>query len=329
LFYEKRMAKIKYFYNPHSLDFEKVTTNVRGVVLRVFGFLSASIVAGIILMLAAYAYIDSPKERLLKRDIDNYKLQTRLLQKKMDELNRKIADLEDKDANIYRAIFEAEPMEFDSSLLRQNNDEQYDRLMAATESGKLLEVLNEKMSTLVARVEMQNRSFKQLAVMASRKKDFLASIPAIQPVANKNLRKMASGFGYRLHPIYKTYKMHEGIDFTAPTGTPIYATGNGRIVTAGPDRGYGNCVVISHGFGYQTLYGHMYRIKARPGQQVKRGELIGYVGNTGLSSGSHLHYEVIRNGKKINPINYFFNDLTEAEYQNMRELAQRPAQSFD
>lgn len=329
MFYEKRMAKIKYFYNPHSLDFEKVTTNVRGVVLRVFGFLSASIVAGIILMLAAYAYIDSPKERLLKRDIDNYKLQTRLLQKKMDELNRKIADLEDKDANIYRAIFEAEPMEFDSSLLRQNNDEQYDRLMAATESGKLLEVLNEKMSTLVARVEMQNRSFKQLAVMASRKKDFLASIPAIQPVANKNLRKMASGFGYRLHPIYKTYKMHEGIDFTAPTGTPIYATGNGRIVTAGPDRGYGNCVVISHGFGYQTLYGHMYRIKARPGQQVKRGELIGYVGNTGLSSGSHLHYEVIRNGKKINPINYFFNDLTEAEYQNMRELAQRPAQSFD
>lgn len=329
MFYEKRMAKIKYFYNPHSLDFEKVTTNVRGVVLRVFGFLSASIVAGIILMLAAYAFIDSPKERLLKRDIDNYKLQTRLLQKKMDELNRKIADLEDKDANIYRAIFEAEPMEFDSSLLRQNNDEQYDRLMAATESGKLLEVLNEKMSTLVARVEMQNRSFNQLAVMASRKKDFLASIPAIQPVANKNLRKMASGFGYRLHPIYKTYKMHEGIDFTAPTGTPIYATGNGRIVTAGPDRGYGNCVVISHGFGYQTLYGHMYRIKARPGQQVKRGELIGYVGNTGLSSGSHLHYEVIRNGKKINPINYFFNDLTEAEYQNMRELAQRPAQSFD
>jgi murein DD-endopeptidase MepM/ murein hydrolase activator NlpD len=323
------MAKIKYFYNPHSLDFEKVTTNVRGVVLRVFGFLSASIVAGIILMLVAYAYIDSPKERLLKRDLDNYKLQTQLLEKKMDDLNRKIEDLEDKDVNIYRAIFEAEPMTFDSTLIRQNNDEQYDRLMAATESGKLMETLNERMNGLSARVEMQNRSFAQLAVMASRKKEFLASIPAIQPVANKNLRKMASGFGYRLHPIYKTYKMHEGIDFTAPTGTPIYATGNGRVTTAGPDRGYGNCVVVSHGFGYQTLYGHMYRIKARAGQLVKRGELIGYVGNTGLSSGSHLHYEVIRNGKKINPINYFFNDLTEAEYQNMRELAQRPAQSFD
>jgi murein DD-endopeptidase MepM/ murein hydrolase activator NlpD len=123
--------------------------------------------------------------------------------------------------------------------------------------------------------------------------------------------------------------MHEGIDFTAPTGTPIYSTGNGKVVTAGPDRGYGNCVIVSHGFGYQTLYGHMYRIKTRVGQTVKRGELIGYVGNTGLSSGSHLHYEVIKNGRKINPINYFFNDLTEAEYQNMRELAQRPTQSFD
>lgn len=323
------MAKIKYFYNPHSLDFEKVTTNVRGVVLRVFGFLSASIVAGIILMLAAYAYIDSPKERLLKREIDAYKLQTQLLQKKMDDLNRKLEDFEDKDANIYRAIFEAEPMNFDSSLVRQTDDEEFEKLMTTTESGKLLEALNTRMNTLVARAEMQNRSFSQLAVMASRKKEFLASIPAIQPVANKNLRKMASGFGYRLHPIYKTYKMHEGIDFTAPTGTPIYATGNGRVITAGPDRGYGNCVVINHGFGYQTLYGHMYRIKARNGQQVKRGELIGYVGNTGLSSGPHCHYEVIRNGKKINPINYFFNDLTEAEYQNMRELAQRPAQSFD
>lgn len=322
------MAKIKYFYNPHSLDFEKVTTSVRGVVLRVFGFLSASIVAGIILMLVAYAYIDSPKERLLKREIENYRLQTELLKKQVDEVNSKLTDLEDKDASIYRAIFEAEPMDFDSSLVKRSKESSLTALHN-TDQGAALEALMRKMDLLVARVEMQNRSFNQLAVLASRKKEFLASIPAIQPVANRNLRKMASGFGYRLHPIYKTYKLHEGIDFTAPTGTPIYATGNGRVITAGPDRGYGNCVVVSHGFGYQTLYGHMYRIKARVGQQVKRGELIGYVGNTGLSSGSHLHYEVIRNGKKINPINYFFNDLTEAEYQNMRELAQRPTQSFD
>jgi len=322
------MAKIKYFYNPNSLDFEKVTINVRGLVLRVFGFLSASIVAGIMLMLATYTYIDSPKERLLKREIEAYKIQTELISQQIDQVNEKIVELQDKDANIYRAIFEADPIQFDSTLVKRNIDAKNNRLLA-TENGMALASLTNKLNTLVAKVEMQRKSFVQLATLASRKKEFLASIPAIQPVANKNLRKMVSGFGYRLHPIYKTYKMHEGIDFTAPTGSPIYATGSGRIVTAGPDRGYGNCVVISHGFGYQTLYGHMYRIKARVGQQVKRGELIGYVGNTGLSSGSHLHYEVIKSGKKINPINYFFNDLTEAEYQDMRELAQRPTQSLD
>jgi murein DD-endopeptidase MepM/ murein hydrolase activator NlpD len=323
------MAKIKYFYNPHSLELEKVTTNVRSVALRVFGFLSASIVAGIILMLIAYNYIDSPKERILKREIEAYKLQTQLLSKKMNSVNKALADLQDKDANIYRAVFEAEPMPLDSEQFKTFNVEKYQQLMGYSNSAILID-LNQKMETILAKVAMQNKSFDELARLASRKKEFLAAIPAIQPVANRSLRKMASGFGYRLHPIYKTYKMHEGIDFTAPTGTPIYATGNGRVMNVDKEhRGYGNCIVINHGFGYQTLYGHMYRIKARPGQTVKRGELIGYVGNTGLSSGPHLHYEVIKNGKKINPINYFFNDLTEAEYTNMRELAQRPTQSFD
>jgi murein DD-endopeptidase MepM/ murein hydrolase activator NlpD len=323
------MAKIKYFYNPHSLDFEKVTTNVRGIILRVFGFLSASIVAGIILMLVAYNYIDSPKERILKREIDSYRLQTELLNKKMSEMEKSLGELEDKDANIYRAIFEAEPMQLDSGKIKPVDVEKYQKLMGYNDRAIITD-LHKRMEVIIAKVNMQNESFKELSSLASRKKEFLACIPAIQPVANKNLRKMASGFGYRIHPLYKTYKMHSGIDFTAPTGTPIYATGNGRVmnVEAG-HRGYGNVIVINHGFGYQTLYGHMYRMKARPGQLVKRGELIGYVGSTGLSSGSHLHYEVIRNGKKINPINYFFNDLTEAEYQNMRELAQRPTQSFD
>jgi murein DD-endopeptidase MepM/ murein hydrolase activator NlpD len=321
------MAKIKYFYNPNSLDFEKVTTNVRGVVIRVFGFLSASIVAGLILMLVAYNYIDSPKERILKRQLEDYRTQTKWINQKVNTLNQKLADLQDKDRSIYRAIFEAEPMDIDSGV-QFDASANYEIIMASNPNEQL-QTLQARLDNLISMADQQQRSFIQLERLASRKKEFLASVPAIQPVSNKNLRKMASGFGYRLHPIYKTYKMHEGVDFTAPTGTPIYATGNGRVVTAGPDRGYGNCVVISHGFGYQTLYGHMYRIKARVGQQVKRGELIGYVGNTGLSSGSHLHYEVIKGGRKVNPINFFFNDLTEAEYQSMRELAQRPAQSFD
>lgn len=321
------MAKIKYFYNPNSLDFEKVTTNVRGVVIRVFGFLSASLVAGLILMLVAYNYIDSPKERILKRQLEDYRTQTKWINQKVNTLNQKLADLQDKDRSIYRAIFEAEPMDIDSGV-QFDASANYEIIMASNPNEQL-QTLQARLDNLISMADQQQRSFIQLERLASRKKEFLASVPAIQPVSNKNLRKMASGFGYRLHPIYKTYKMHEGVDFTAPTGTPIYATGNGRVVTAGPDRGYGNCVVISHGFGYQTLYGHMYRIKARVGQQVKRGELIGYVGNTGLSSGSHLHYEVIKGGRKVNPINFFFNDLTEAEYQSMRELAQRPAQSFD
>lgn len=321
------MAKIKYFYNPNSLDFEKVTTNVRGVVIRVFGFLSASIVAGLILMLVAYNYIDSPKERILKRQLEDYRTQTKWINQKVNTLNDKLSDLQDKDRSIYRAIFEAEPMDIDSGVQYDANAN-YEIMMASNPTEQM-QSLQARLDNLLEMANLQQRSFIQLEQLASRKKEFLASVPAIQPVSNKRLRKMASGFGYRLHPIYKTYKMHEGVDFTAPTGTPIYATGNGRVVSAGPDRGYGNCVVISHGFGYQTLYGHMYRIKARVGQQVKRGELIGYVGNTGLSSGSHLHYEVIKGGRKVNPINFFFNDLTEAEYQSMRELAQRPAQSFD
>ena len=202
--------------------------------------------------------------------------------------------------------------------------------MEGYESSEGLLALNKKVDELANQVTIQTKSLEQLAKLAENKTEFLASIPAIQPVTNKNLRSMASGFGYRLHPIYKTYKMHSGIDFTAPTGTPIYATGNGRVVPA-PDgaSGYGNHVVIDHGFGYKTLYAHMYKSKVRMGQVIKRGQLIGYVGNTGLSSGPHLHYEVIKNGNKINPINYFFNDLTESDYASMRQIAERPTQSFD
>jgi murein DD-endopeptidase MepM/ murein hydrolase activator NlpD len=323
------MAKIKYFYNPHSLDFEKVTTNVRSLALRVFGFLSASIVAGAIFLIAAYNFIDSPKEKILKREIENYKLQTQILNQKAEKMTGVLRELQDRDASIYRSVFEAEPI---SSSVREGGFGGVDkyRELEGYDNSDALIGLNKKMDQLNKQLYVQSKSFDELSKLASKKTEFLAAIPAIQPMSNKDLRKMASGFGYRLHPIYKTYKMHTGIDFTAPTGTPIYATGNGRVVT--PDdgmSGYGNFVVIDHGFGYKTLYGHMYRTKVRPGQHVNRGQLIGYVGNTGLSSGPHLHYEVMKNGRKINPINYFFNDLSEAEYTSLRELGDRPTQSFD
>ncbi len=320
------MAKIKYFYNPHSLDFEKVGINVRALALRIFGFLSASIVAGASLLLIAYNYIDSPKEKILKRELENYELQTKLLNSKVDKLYAALDDLKDKDASIYRAIFEADPVNYKTTKNGINNYKD----LEGFESSEGLILLSQRVDELGRQVTIQTKSMEQLAKLAANKTEFLACIPAIQPVTNKNLRSMASGFGYRLHPIYKTYKMHTGIDFTAPTGTPIYATGNGRVVPA-PDgaSGYGNHVVIDHGFGYKTLYAHMYKSKVKMGQRIKRGQLIGYVGNTGLSSGPHLHYEVMKNGKKINPINYFFNDITESDYVSMRELAERPTQSFD
>lgn len=320
------MAKIKYFYNPHSLDFEKVGTSVRTLALRVFGFLSASIVAGASLLLIAYNYIDSPKEKILKRELENYELQTKLLDNKVAKLNQALDELKERDASIYRAIFEADPVNYNTHKTSVSDYKD----LEGFESSEGLIALSQRVDALANQVSIQTKSMEELAKLATNKTEFLASIPAIQPVTNKNLRSMASGFGYRLHPIYKTYKMHTGIDFTAPTGTPIYATGNGRIVPP-PDgaSGYGNLVVIDHGFGYKTLYAHMFKTKVRMGQRVKRGQLIGYVGNTGLSSGPHLHYEVIKNGNKINPINYFFNDLTESDYSSMRELAERPTQSFD
>lgn len=323
------MAKIKYFYNPHSLDFEKVTTNVRGLAIRVFGFLSASIVAGAILLIVAYNYIDSPKEKLLKREIAMYKEQSEVLRGKVNKLSGVLAELQDRDASIYRAIFEADPISANIRKGGYGGIDKYDDLKGYASSAELID-LHKRVDQLTKQMYIQSKSFDELAKLAEKKTDFLAAIPAIQPIANKDLRRMASGFGYRVHPIYKTYKMHTGIDFTAPTGTPIYATGNGRVIN--PEEGmagYGNHVVIDHGFGYRTLYGHLHRLKVRPGQQVKRGQLIGYVGNTGLSSAPHLHYEVIKNGRKINPINYFFNDLSENEYSAMRELADRPTQSFD
>jgi len=320
------LAKIKYFYNPHKLDFEKVGTSIWSIVLRVFGFLSASAVAGGIMVFVAYSFIDSPKERVLKRENEQYKIQIRYLNKKINDLGGAIAELKDRDANIYRAIFEAEPIEI--KLGKAGSADKYKSLEGFDNTEELL-ALNQKVDELTDKVLAQSKSFDELSKLAKNKTEFLASIPAIQPISNKDLTRVASGYGYRIHPIFKTHKFHSGIDFTAPQGTPIYATGNGTVSLAENGNGYGNHVIVYHGFGYSSLYAHMSRIKARPGQKVKRGELIGYVGSTGTSTAPHVHYEVIKGANKINPINYFFNDLTEEEYQAIRDIASREGQSFD
>ncbi len=321
------MAKIKYFYNPHKLDFEKVGTNIWSIVLRVFGFLSASAVAGGIMVFVAYTFLDSPKERVLKRENDQYKYQLKILNQKVVQLNKSIINLQERDKNIYRAIFEAEPMEIEQ-LSDAKLSDKYRDLEGLNNAAEIIN-LQKKIDELTYLVDIQGKSFDELSELAKNKTEFLASIPAIQPISNKDLTRMASGYGYRIHPIFKTHKFHSGMDFTAPKGTPIYATGNGTIRTAENGSGYGNHVVIYHGFGYSSLYAHMSKMSVQTGKKVKRGELIGYVGSTGTSTAPHVHYEVIKGDRKINPINYFFNDLTESEYQAIRELAAREGQSFD
>jgi len=321
------VAKIKYFYNPNKLDFEKVRTSFTTVIWRVFGFLSASLVSCAIMVLALYSFIDSPKEKILVRENIQYKEQLRRLQMRVGELSTVLGELQDRDAKIYRSIFEADPVNFKPKF--NPNDKKY-KLAEGFNDAEVINDLSKKVENISSLVDIQTKSFDELKKLADNKSDFLASIPAIQPIANKDLKRIASGFGYRIHPIYKTTKLHTGIDFTAPTRTPVYATGNGTISFAKYEgRGYGNHIIINHGFGYKSLYGHLSSIEVFERQNVKRGELIGYVGNTGTSTAPHLHYEVIKGERKVNPINYFFNDISESDYEAIRDLSARPTQSFD
>ena len=238
-------------------------------------------------------------------------------------------DLQERDDNIYRVIFEAEPI---PSTVREAGIGGVDRYseLEGLSNGDIVIETAKKLDLIAKKAYIQSKSLDELENLAKRKEDMLRSIPAIQPISNSDLKRIASSFGMRIHPFYKVPKMHTGMDFTAPTGTDIYATGDGVVQKVDySQRGYGNHVVIDHGFGYATLYAHMHSISVRPGQKVKRGSVIGQVGNTGMSVAPHLHYEVHKAGKQINPINYFFNDLTPEEYEKVIELSSLPTQSFD
>lgn len=323
------MPKAKYYFNTESLKFERVVVSFRKRFLRVMGWLATALVFGSIVLLFAYSFLDSPKEKQLKRDLNQLSLQYELLQERMDLASAVLGDLQKRDDQIYRVIFEADPI---SPAVREAGYKSGLRFRAMSEMDNpdLISATSSNLDKLYRQLYIQSKSYDEVFELVKKKTELLASIPAIQPVANKGLTRIASGWGYRIHPIYKTSKMHEGIDFTAPVGTEIYATGNavvGKIEHNG--RGYGNNVILNHGFGYQTLYAHMSRINVKTGQKLKRGDIIGFVGNSGSSTGPHVHYEVMRNGKKIDPVNYFFNDLTPEEYDKVREIASQQNQSFD
>lgn len=323
------MKKIKYFYNTQTLRYEKLETPLRVKLLRALGFIAASLVTALIIVSIAFQYLDSPKEKLLKRQYETARTQLDFMQGKVSKLQQQMSDLEKRDNEVYRSIFEANPIP-DSARVQEMEKLKEFQKVARMDVDDIPASIQDNLENLAKRVAYQNRSFDEIEDLIRNKEKLLTATPAIQPVSNKDLNRMASGFGYRIDPVYKTTKFHAGLDFAAPQGTPIYATAGGRVKTAGNlGNGYGNHVVIAHGYGYETLYGHMFKVKVRNGQTIQRGEIIGYVGSTGKSTGPHLHYEVHKNGKPLDPVYFFYNDLTPEQYDRMLKMAAASNQSLD
>ncbi len=323
------MKKIKYFFNTHTLRYEKLVTPLRVKLLRLFAFVAAAIVTAGIIVFIAFQYIDSPKTIMLQQQNADLKDNYAVVQQQVNTLQQEMDELLNRDNNVYRSIFESSPIP-DSARLKTMENLKEIQLVTSLGETDLLNTLGTQLNRLSLLVAYQGKSFDDIEAMVKDKQKLLAAIPAIQPVNDKDLTRIASGFGTRIDPVYKVPKFHAGLDFAAPIGTPIYATADGVVTDAGYNSGgYGNRVIIDHGYGYETLYGHMYRIKTRVGAKIKRGEVIGYVGSTGKSTGPHCHYEVHRGGIPVDPVYYFYNDLTPEQYDRLLKLAQTANQSFD
>jgi len=325
------MAKVKYYYDSENLAYRKIKVKKRRKFGFVVLFLLASALFGFMsfILLLNSPYFDTPKDRLLERELANLKLNYAVLNKKIDQATNAVEAVEDRDNNLYRSYFNIAPIPEEERKAGFKDVNRYKDLEGYDNSKLVLET-TKKVDVLTKEVVVQSKSLDKIIKLAKEKNKFLASIPAIQPVRNENLKRMASGFGYRTDPFTKARKMHKGMDFTAKTGTPIFATGDG-VVSQADNRasGYGNHIVIRHGYGYETLYGHLSKYNCRAGQRIKRGDIIGYVGSTGRSEGPHLHYEVHKNGKPVNPINFYYGDISGVEYVAISKLANQENQSLD
>ena len=323
------MSKIKYYYDKKTLSYKPIESTGIDKFKNFIVYFTSSAILAFFILLIFFQYFDSPKEKRLKSEINNLISQYEIINSDLEQIELVLDDIQKRDDNIYRTIFEADPIP--TSIRKQGfgGVNRYKKLSGYSNSDLIINT-SKKIDQLTKQLYLQSKSFEEVVDLAKNKSKMLASIPAIQPVANKDLKRMTSGYGYRIHPIYKTRKMHYGMDYSAKVGTEIYATGDGVVSKVKRSkRGYGNYVKINHGFGYETLYAHMSKYIVKKGQKVKRGEVIGYVGNTGISTAPHLHYEVRKDNKKINPVNFYFNDLTPEEYEKMLELASQPNQSFD
>lgn len=311
------MGKKLYFFNQQTLQYEKVKPTIKNRLMRVLSVVFTGILFAGLVILIAYNFFNSPKELMQQREIEQFKLQTQILGEKLDRLEKVADNLQDRDDNIYRIIFEAEPVAKEIRQAGIGGSDRYEKLKGYKNSDLLINT-TKKLDQLSNRLYVQSTSYDEVYDMAKNMDQMTACIPAIQPISDKYKRRISSFYGYRIHPIYKRRIFHDGLDFSAPLGTEIYAAGDGVVVSASRSSyGYGNKITIDHGYGYKTVYAHMHKFKVRKGQKVTRGQVIGSVGNSGLSTSPHLHYEVIRNDRKVNPIYYFFNDLSPQEYEEI------------
>ena len=325
------MSKVKYYYDSETLSYRKIEAK-KGRKIGIFLLsLLGMFLSGFLLLLVYInlPYIETPKEKELKRELANLDLQYELLNKKMEQAEIVLSDMAERDNNLYRVYFEANPIPDEQRKAGFGGINRYKDL-EGFDNSTLIIATNRRLDILTKQIVVQSRSLDEIAKMAEEKEKLLSAIPAIQPVRNEDLTRMASGFGYRTDPFTKARKFHYGMDFTAPRGTPIYASGDGVVTRAdNTAAGYGRHIRIDHGYGYESLYAHLFKYNVRKGQRVKRGDLIGFVGNSGRSEAPHLHYEIFKDGDKINPINFYYGNLSPEEFAKMLELSKQENQSLD
>ena len=322
------MGITNYRFNPDTLSFDKIERNLRSLIKKILGYLSTGIVSGIIFFFIFLQFFETPVTKRLKRENQQLLSQYSLMNKDIEKISKALEDIQMRDDNIYRVIFEANPIPSSVRMAGFGGANRYTKLESMDNSELIISVAK-KLDILSKQVYVQSKSYDDVVKMALGKEKMLASIPSIMPVANRDLKRTASGWGMRMHPIYRIPRFHYGMDFTAPTGTDVFATGNGIVKEIGRESGYGNIVVIDHGYGYETLYGHLLKSNVKVGQQINRGDVIGFIGSSGASTAPHLHYEVMKNGQKVNPQNYYFQDLNPNEYDKMISISTNMGQSFD
>ncbi|WP_297695213.1 M23 family metallopeptidase [uncultured Eudoraea sp.] len=325
------MSKVKYYYDPDTLSYRKIEPKKSRRYRNIFLFSLGSVISGMLglILLLNTNILNTPQELSLQREAKNYELRFELLNKKMEQMEQVLANIEDRDNNIYRLYFEANPIPEEQRKAGFGGVNRYKSLEGFNNSEMIIST-NKRLDIIQKQMVIQSKSLDEITKLAEEKEKLLAAIPAIQPVNNEELTRMASGFGWRSDPFTKARKMHRGMDFTAPKGTPIYATGDGVVIRADNNAsGYGKHIRIDHGYGYMTLYGHLSRYNVKRRQKVKRGDLIGFVGSTGRSEAPHVHYEVWKEGQRINPINFYYGSLSAEEFENMLKFATQENQSLD